>query len=229
MAPINVLLTGLPGTTTTQRLLVSDTSIGLPAAMLHTIICGATGLPDASFYLLSNGRRATGTTLLAPPGDGTAFVHLAMRRALPGGKGGFGATIRGKAGGVRTHNFGACRDLHGRRLGDVQDEQRLRTFLAQADAQTPTPGEQPPRAQRKRGRRSLDDAPDRAAAQDCEQVAVGMRRNADDVADAVAAGLGRLGAARKKTRVGVKTFEWMNGFEPLWPSGSESSEGGGKD
>lgn len=43
---------------------------------------------------------------------------------LAGGKGGFGAMLRsmGKAGGKATRDFGACRDLQGRRLRHVNDQ-----------------------------------------------------------------------------------------------------------
>ena len=42
-------------------------------------------------------------------------------RGLLGGKGGFGAMLRnaGKSGGGQVKNFGACRDLTGRRLRHV--------------------------------------------------------------------------------------------------------------
>ncbi|MEO0335282.1 MAG: hypothetical protein AAF202_02750 [Pseudomonadota bacterium] len=50
---------------------------------------------------------------------------------IKGGKGGFGALLRssGKGGrGRRTTDFGACRDLSGRRLRQVNDELRLRKW-----------------------------------------------------------------------------------------------------
>jgi hypothetical protein len=46
---------------------------------------------------------------------------------LKGGKGGFGAMLRamGKLAGKRTKDFGACRDLSGRRLRHVNDELKI--------------------------------------------------------------------------------------------------------
>lgn len=44
---------------------------------------------------------------------------------LIGGKGGFGALLRGGAGRRRTQNQDACRDLSGRRLRDVENEKKL--------------------------------------------------------------------------------------------------------
>jgi len=42
-----------------------------------------------------------------------------------GGKGGFGALLRTSKNTKKTTNFGACRDLNGRRLKDIQLEQQL--------------------------------------------------------------------------------------------------------
>ena len=51
--------------------------------------------------------------------------------AIRGGKGGFGTLLRGQsrqAGAKRTVDFGACRDLSGRRLRHVNDELKLRKW-----------------------------------------------------------------------------------------------------
>lgn len=56
------------------------------------------------------------------------------RRGLRGGKGGFGAMLKasGKGGGgKRTKDFGACRDLNGRRLRHVNNEIALRRWRRQ--------------------------------------------------------------------------------------------------
>ncbi|OMJ76446.1 hypothetical protein SteCoe_24189 [Stentor coeruleus] len=42
-----------------------------------------------------------------------------------GGKGGFGSMLRGQGMIARVNNFDACRDLHGRRIRDVNNEIRL--------------------------------------------------------------------------------------------------------
>ncbi|CAN0389712.1 unnamed protein product, partial [Scytosiphon promiscuus] len=50
---------------------------------------------------------------------------------LKGGKGGFGAMLRAmakQAGAKPTTDFGACRDLQGRRLRHVNDEVRLQKW-----------------------------------------------------------------------------------------------------
>eukprot|EP00946_MAST-07B_sp_MAST-7B-sp1_P003272 g3272.t1 len=58
-------------------------------------------------------------------------VRVRIRAGLRGGKGGFGAQLKalGKAGAAKkTRNFGACRDLNGRRLRHVNDAIRLKLW-----------------------------------------------------------------------------------------------------
>lgn len=61
-----------------------------------------------------------------------ATVQLALR--LRGGKGGFGALLRGQGrdGGITT-NFDACRDLTGRRLRHVNAEKKLEEWVGQSN------------------------------------------------------------------------------------------------
>jgi hypothetical protein len=59
------------------------------------------------------------------------FVQVTVRSCLRGGKGGFGTLLKGQsrqAGAKLTTDFGACRDLQGRRLRHVNDEIKLRKF-----------------------------------------------------------------------------------------------------
>lgn len=59
------------------------------------------------------------------------FVHVTAQSAIRGGKGGFGTLLKGQsrqAGAKLTTDFGACRDLQGRRLRHVNDEIKLRKF-----------------------------------------------------------------------------------------------------
>ena len=51
---------------------------------------------------------------------------------LCGGKGGFGSMLRALGNQIsKTSNKEACRDLSGRRLRDINDEKRLKTFVSQ--------------------------------------------------------------------------------------------------
>ncbi|KAG7352576.1 telomere stability protein [Nitzschia inconspicua] len=59
------------------------------------------------------------------------FVHVTAQSSIRGGKGGFGTLLKGQsrqAGAKLTTDFGACRDLQGRRLRHVNDEIKLRKF-----------------------------------------------------------------------------------------------------
>jgi len=52
-------------------------------------------------------------------------LKFALRGGCTGGKGGFGSLLRSAKSVKKTTNYGSCRDLHGRRLRDVQNERRL--------------------------------------------------------------------------------------------------------
>eukprot|EP00978_Attheya_sp_CCMP212_P034676 scaffold146547_cov28-Attheya_sp.AAC.1 len=59
------------------------------------------------------------------------FCSAGMVGGLRGGKGGFGTLLKGQskqAGAKTTLDFGACRDLNGRRLRHVNDEIKLRKW-----------------------------------------------------------------------------------------------------
>jgi hypothetical protein len=59
------------------------------------------------------------------------FVSLRVKSSIRGGKGGFGTLLKGQsrqAGAKLTTDFGACRDLQGRRLRHVNDEIKLRQW-----------------------------------------------------------------------------------------------------
>lgn len=81
------------------------------------------GVPFDSLELYVNGRRLASDDARIPPAP--AVVRARQTGALLGGKGGFGAMLRsmGKGSGAKaTTDFGACRDLHGRRLRHVNQE-----------------------------------------------------------------------------------------------------------
>lgn len=62
---------------------------------------------------------------------GFPFVQVNYRSSIRGGKGGFGTLLKGQsrqAGAKMTTDFGACRDLQGRRLRHVNDEIKLRKW-----------------------------------------------------------------------------------------------------
>jgi len=63
--------------------------------------------------------------------DPTPYVSASFHLPLLGGKGGFGTLLKGQskqAGAKTTLDFGACRDLSGRRLRHINDEVKLRKW-----------------------------------------------------------------------------------------------------
>lgn len=83
------------------------------------------GLQSSEFYLLQNGKTAPAVDeRLTSSQD----IHIALR--LVGGKGGFGSMLRAIGAQIeKTTNREACRDLSGRRLRDINEEKRLKTWL----------------------------------------------------------------------------------------------------
>ena len=76
------------------------------------------------------------STFITAEGTAVTVIHLNASPILTpngviGGKGGFGTLLKGQskmAGARRTVDFGACRDLNGRRLRHVNDEIKLRKW-----------------------------------------------------------------------------------------------------
>ena len=88
------------------------------------------GIPPAEQRLLYIGKQLEDNrTLDTYDIQSEATLQLALR--LCGGKGGFGSLLKQqgrKAGKKKITDFGACRDLNGRRLRHVNDEIRLKKF-----------------------------------------------------------------------------------------------------
>lgn len=76
-----------------------------------------------NFYITYNGRLASDTDILC---NGSATI----KPRFFGGKGGFGSMLRAIGAQIeKTTNREACRDLSGRRLRDINEEKRLKTWL----------------------------------------------------------------------------------------------------
>ncbi len=90
-----------------------------------------TGLPREFFWLSFCGRRLKDDLLSGLSGLARdSSVQLVHR--LLGGKGGFGALLRGAGRAALTDNFDACRDLNGRRLRHVNADKKLEDWAAEA-------------------------------------------------------------------------------------------------
>ncbi|XP_063991581.1 splicing regulator SDE2 [Diachasmimorpha longicaudata] len=81
------------------------------------------GFSKANFYLLQNGRPLnTFETFLS--------TQATLIPRCLGGKGGFGSMLRAIGAQIeKTTNREACRDLSGRRLRDINEEKRLKTWI----------------------------------------------------------------------------------------------------
>ena len=110
--------------------------LGWPASMLCIDgIAGSILLPSKSILLDEDGNNdnngaATTTKTVHQHPPLTAKIHP-RHSAIRGGKGGFGTLLKGQskqAGAKTTLDFGACRDLSGRRLRHVNDEIKLRKW-----------------------------------------------------------------------------------------------------
>ncbi|XP_076267704.1 splicing regulator SDE2 [Rhynchophorus ferrugineus] len=78
------------------------------------------------FYLMSNGRLMKDGV----PQDSARQIDVVL--STLGGKGGFGSMLRAIGAQIeKTTNREACRDLSGRRLRDINEEQRLKKWVAQ--------------------------------------------------------------------------------------------------
>ncbi|KAG8198136.1 hypothetical protein JTE90_006889 [Oedothorax gibbosus] len=77
------------------------------------------------FKLFYNGK-------ILPPGETVSQdANIDVIFPLPGGKGGFGSMLRAIGAQIeKTTNREACRDLSGRRLRDINEEQRLKKWIS---------------------------------------------------------------------------------------------------
>lgn len=90
-------------------------------------------VPAHLLRLFAGRRELHDDGMVVPRAMATSLV-VKLSGGLKGGKGGFGAMLKalGK-GGKKTTNFGACRDLSGRRLRHVNDEIALRKWRAERE------------------------------------------------------------------------------------------------
>ncbi|KAK5647656.1 hypothetical protein RI129_002548 [Pyrocoelia pectoralis] len=87
--------------------------------------CAFMGVNENEIYLIYQGKLFKNDNSI---NDGS--VHVCLRNV--GGKGGFGSMLRAIGAQIeKTTNREACRDLSGRRLRDINEEKRLKTWIAQ--------------------------------------------------------------------------------------------------
>lgn len=97
---------------------------------LESFIYERYGMSKDGYYILCNGKKID----FLQQELGSNFVHKVLN-IIPrtiGGKGGFGSMLRAIGAQIeKTTNREACRDLSGRRLRDINEEQRLKNWIAQ--------------------------------------------------------------------------------------------------
>ncbi|KAF4321035.1 hypothetical protein G195_005801 [Phytophthora kernoviae 00238/432] len=119
-----------------RTLCVSLSSAVANVSTLSSAIQSREGVPSDLLDLYVNGRKLDVSA--AVPSFPT-IIRARLRGGLRGGKGGFGAMLRsmGKASGAKaTTDFGACRDLHGRRLRHVNQEVAMLKWRQDSEART---------------------------------------------------------------------------------------------
>lgn len=90
-------------------------------ARVRESIMEAEQVPGDCFYMQVDGKHLADEEVMLP--SSSMVVRASIK--LNGGKGGFGAMLKSMAkqsGQKKTTDFGACRDLSGRRLRHVNDE-----------------------------------------------------------------------------------------------------------
>ncbi|ERL93737.1 replication stress response regulator SDE2 [Dendroctonus ponderosae] len=179
------------------------------------------GLRPNEYYLTSNGR------IFNPEADEMPQrkVHIILRTL--GGKGGFGSMLRAIGAQIeKTTNREACRDLNGRRLRDINEEQRLIKWVEQQ-------GEREIEAEEKKKKKleKLLEQP-RHEFKD-EQYEKEMSELTDKIEDAVTKGLeaSTRGIKRKidtKSKLGKKPKLWIDSDidEDLSTTDSEDDDEG---
>jgi hypothetical protein len=212
--PLAVLVGRLDGTTLCLRGEGPTMSVSTLMAAIHD----AEGIPPETQRLVCGCKDLRPTDTLAGP---LPRVTLCLR--VGGGKGGFGAMLRGKglaAGQKKTTNFDACRDLNGVRLKAVHQERALNDWKSKQGSKARDKEAAPPAAARvtpaARAAPAFDldgyyEANDDARAAVASAVADGLKRKAEEEEEAEAeaaeavghaqAGAGASGRARKAPRV----------------------------
>ena len=101
---------------------------------IRTEISSRFGVPTRLIILICDAKPIQDVDVLNS--ESSFIIRASIKAGLLGGKGGFGAMLRSLAkqsGGKKTTDFGACRDLSGRRLRHVNDEKILQRWKEARD------------------------------------------------------------------------------------------------
>lgn len=111
----------VPTSTSTST---STSTALLPQQVVLLALSAATSIPARHLRITTPPESPVWT-------DATPYVSASFHLPIRGGKGGFGTLLKGQskqAGAKTTLDFGACRDLSGRRLRHINDEVKLRKW-----------------------------------------------------------------------------------------------------
>mmetsp|Transcript_16563 Transcript_16563/g.41350 ORF Transcript_16563/g.41350 Transcript_16563/m.41350 type:complete len:240 (-) Transcript_16563:284-1003(-) len=196
---VQLFVRTLAGTTSCVEAQQDDTVV-----FLKQLIEAQEGVPAEVQGLVHQGKQLQDDLSLEHYNIGAgSTVHLVLR--LRGGKGGFGALLRGQGrDGKVTTNFDAMRDLQGRRLRHQFSEQKLAEWKAQAkERELEKIAMQHMKDMAKEQKRQERDNVDTAAVVAAQEETVA--RAAQAVQDAVAAGVvaGSSGAGKAGASAGA--------------------------
>jgi len=105
-----------------RTLCLPFSEVSITVAQIKSKLEDICGIPASQQRLSTNCRELSDSLLISE------FCSLSLNVRLVGGKGGFGALLRGagaKAGAKKTTNYDDCRDLTGRRIRHVKNEKKL--------------------------------------------------------------------------------------------------------
>lgn len=107
-------------------------NVSLLTGQKRSVILNVSELDELELYLRNEFNLSENSYFLKHSGNGGLLGNIQVIPKLCGGKGGFGSMLRAIGAQIeKTTNREACRDLSGRRLRDINEEQRLKKWISQ--------------------------------------------------------------------------------------------------
>jgi len=138
MSQVQVLVNVLDAKTRCLLFPTSVNSPGITIEQVKTRIEQLEGISVQDQRLIQNSKELSNSCRI----HSSDHVQLRLALRILGGKGGFGALLRGagaKAGSKKNTNFDDCRDLSGRRIKDVRAEKEVLEWYAAQKEKRDTP------------------------------------------------------------------------------------------
>jgi len=131
-----------------RTLCLPFSEVSITVAQIKSKLEDICGIPASQQRLSTNCRELSDSLLISE------FCSLSLNVRLVGGKGGFGALLRGagaKAGAKKTTNYDDCRDLTGRRIRHVKNEKKLSEWYSTEKRKRTSRGREKENIERRRG------------------------------------------------------------------------------